>query len=344
MKSSVGTFESASKSKSGGMMKDLEANHEGQMIDAGKASLESIVDGGDSMQARFVAVVKKLRGNPSHLDTESGEEVPMKEPTLAQQMLAEAIGTGFIVFGGVGSVNAAELTGSVAGLQQVAMVWAVSIALAILATASISGAHLNPAVSFAFALLRPEDFPIWKLPFFWAAQFGGAVLTASINLLIYGTVLERFEQENGIIRGEPGSERSAMVFGEYFPNPGFQSNNNLGWTSSTVTPFGSMGIEAWGTGILMFVILALIDPRNQLRPSGGTIAFGIGLTVFMLISLYAPLNQAGFNPARDFGPRIVAYFAGFDDVAFIGWWIYVVGPMIGAPLGGMLYDVLYRGL
>lgn len=66
----------------------------------------------------------------------------------------------------------------------------------------------------------------------------------------------------------------------------------------------------------------------------------------VLISLYAPLNQAGFNPARDFGPRIVAAFAGWGEVAIPGpqggFWTYILGPLFGAPIGGAVYDFVIR--
>jgi glycerol uptake facilitator protein len=68
----------------------------------------------------------------------------------------------------------------------------------------------------------------------------------------------------------------------------------------------------------------------------------IGATVGALIAVLAPLTQAGFNPARDFGPRIVAYLAGWKTVAFQGWWVYVLGPLLGAPFGAAVADkVLY---
>ena len=57
-----------------------------------------------------------------------------------------------------------------------------------------------------------------------------------------------------------------------------------------------------------------------------------------LISIFAPLTQAGFNPARDFGPRIVAWFAGWKTVAFTKSWLYIVAPIVGAVFGAALAD------
>ena len=57
---------------------------------------------------------------------------------------------------------------------------------------------------------------------------------------------------------------------------------------------------------------------------------------------WAPLTQAGFNPARDFGPRVVAYAAGWTGVAFTDSWLYIVAPLVGAPVGGAVADFLFR--
>ena len=71
----------------------------------------------------------------------------------------------------------------------------------------------------------------------------------------------------------------------------------------------------------------------------------IGFTVAVLISLYAPLTQAGWNPARDFGPRVVAAISGWGSVAIPGprngFWVYIVGPCVGAPVGGLVYQRLF---
>lgn len=64
----------------------------------------------------------------------------------------------------------------------------------------------------------------------------------------------------------------------------------------------------------------------------------IGLCVAGLISVVAPISQAGFNPARDVGPRIVAWLAGWKQIAFSKCWVYVVGPLVGAPVGAFLAD------
>ena len=138
---------------------------------------------------------------------------------LIRAWIAEAVGTFLLVLFGTGVVAAAVMTGAQMGLWQVAAVWAVGVAVAIYAASHISGAHLNPAVSLAFAIFRGRDFPARRLPFYWSAQLAGAVLAGLAVLVVFGSSISRFEESRDIVRGEPGSQLSAMAFGEYFPNP-----------------------------------------------------------------------------------------------------------------------------
>merc|ERR1712137_343281 len=121
-----------------------------------------------------------------------------------------------IVLFGCGSVCAAVLTGAQQGLWQVAVVWGFGVALSIYATASISGAHLNPAVSLAFSLVRPSEFPLLHVLPYWAAQLFGAFLAGCVNLLVFNQALAAFETHHHITRGAPASVLTAACFGEYF--------------------------------------------------------------------------------------------------------------------------------
>ncbi len=263
---------------------------------------------------------------------------------LLQACIAEVIGTFLLVLFGTGIVATAVLTEAQVGLWQVAVVWGFGVALAIYTTASISGAHLNPAVSLAFAIFRRESFPIRRLPAYWAAQLTGAVFAGLAVLGIFGPFLARFEQNAGIIRGDAGSERSAMVFGEYFPNPAIFGVDEV--AHALISPLGAVFVEAFGTAILVLIIFALTDRRNAALSHRDMSPFLIGFTVAVLISIFAPLTQAGWNPARDFGPRIVAFFAGWGSQAIpgpmSGFWVYIVGPLIGGPIGAAIHELILR--
>lgn len=106
---------------------------------------------------------------------------------------------------------------------------------------------------------------------------------------------------------------------------------------STATAFFA---EAFGTGVLAFVIFGLTHPRSDAQTKKVYVPPLIGATVGALICVIAPLTQAGLNPARDLGPRIVAWLAGWKGVAFTKWWLYVLAPIAGAPIGAALAENL----
>src|SRR5688500_19010086 len=138
---------------------------------------------------------------------------------LSSALVGETLGTFLLVLFGTGSVACAVLTGALQGLWQVAVVWVFGVTIAIYCSVALSVSHINPAVSLAFALLRPCSFPrAWLLPY-CLAQLAGAILAGLVVLAVFAPFLERFEAKEGLTRGAPGSERAAMIFGEYFPNP-----------------------------------------------------------------------------------------------------------------------------
>ena len=256
----------------------------------------------------------------------------------------ECLGTFLLVLFGTGAVACAVLTGALQGLWQVAVVWGFGVTLAIYCSASLSGAHLNPAVSLAFALLRPHRFPPRRLLPYFAAQLAGATAAGLVVLAVFAPFLARFETREGLVRGAPGSERAAMIFGQYFPNPALFGTGPE--AQALVSPLGALLVEALGTAVLVLVIFALSDPDNAAAPPPTLVPFFIGFTVAALISLFAPITQAGWNPARDLGPRLVALLAGYGPVALpgprAGFWIYLVGPLLGGPAGALAYERLIR--
>jgi glycerol uptake facilitator protein len=96
--------------------------------------------------------------------------------------------------------------------------------------------------------------------------------------------------------------------------------------------------------VLVLVIFALTSPRNQAAPTANLGPFFIGFIVAVLISLFAPITQAGWNLARDFGPRLVAYGLGRGTIAIPGpaggFWAYIAGPLVGGPLGGLAWQLI----
>jgi glycerol uptake facilitator protein len=287
--------------------------------------------------------VSDVTENPIEETSSSGEDSGPPENSLLSAMAGEYFGTFVLVFFGVGSVNAAVATGAQAGLWQVAVVWAVGVSLGIYTAASLSGAHINPAITVVAAVY--DKFPLRRVVPYWVAQVAGA---ATASIVLYGMFSEaiiEFERLHGLLRGGPGSELSAMMFGEYFPNPAVFGSAEDAWR--IITPQSAFIAEMVGTAMLAFLVATVTHDRNTSKPPSAMGAVIIGLGVAAIISVVAPLTQAGLNPARDFGPRLVAYFLGWGEIAIPGprngfFMVYIVAPIVGALIGGGIYRLIAR--
>ncbi|KAA6324010.1 Glycerol uptake facilitator protein, partial [termite gut metagenome] len=105
--------------------------------------------------------------------------------------------------------------------------------------------------------------------------------------------------------------------------------------------------EAFGTFLLVLTIFGLTEDANAGRPSNTITPLFIGLTVSSIIWLIAPLTQAGLNPARDFGPRLVTWLFGWGDAAFPDrcggfFWVYILAPIAGGLIAALLEPVMKR--
>jgi glycerol uptake facilitator protein len=264
------------------------------------------------------------------------------KPFLSDWVIGEFVGTFMLVFFGCGCVASAVLTGAQVGVFQVAIVWGLGIAVAIHVTGGLSGAHMNPAVTLSLATAGRIR---WRLvPGYMVVQLLGAFTASSAVYAAFSGALRAFESTNRIVRGARGSEASAMVFGEFFPNPG---GHPLATGNSSIVSSGTaFFVEALGTAILALVVLCVTNARNPARP-GVLTAATIGLTITILISLFAPLTMAGFNPARDLGPRLFSALAGWGRIVFTangsGWLVvYILAPLAGGQVGALIYKLLFR--
>ena len=274
------------------------------------------------------------------------------KPSLAKTCVAEFVGTYLLVLLGCGAVHAAVLTGAQSGLWQVAIVWGIAIILAVYTVGAISRAHINPAITLAFAIWGGFS---WRsvVPYMFA-QLAGAFVAAATLFVLFSPYLRAREQEKQVVRGEPGSEITAMCYGEYFPSPGPLSNSPGPYSidsherlNSFVSEPAAFLAEVLGTMILAFVVFAVTDPRNPSAPPAGLAAVFIGLTVAALISVIAPLTQACFNPARDLAQALrllrrlgAVALPGPRGAGFLT--VYIIAPILGAIIGGGLYCRILR--
>jgi glycerol uptake facilitator protein len=256
-----------------------------------------------------------------------------------QHFAGELIGTSLLVFFGCGSVAVTVLFGAHVGLLQVAIIWGLGVTMAIYSTRHLSCAHLNPAVSLAMVV--GGRMSAGKLLVYCPAQFMGAFFAALLLCAIFSSSIMQYETAHGIVRGAQESIKTAMIFGEFYPNPGA--------TGAVVTTMGACAAEAVGTCILVFLIFSLTEGCNVGRPDDNMAPFFIGLTVTLIICIIAPLTHAGLNPARDLSPRLFAWLAGWGDAAFpdkhFGFLtVYVLSPCIGASAAAMLFTRVLQPL
>jgi glycerol uptake facilitator len=208
--------------------------------------------------------------------------------------------------------------------------WCVAVVLAIYVAGGVSGAHINPAVTIALAVRR--GFPWAKVPHYILAQVSGAFTGAALVYLNYKDAIKGYEAATDAVRGETSSIASYSIFAT-FPSGYFHN------------PVGPFIDELIGTALLVGIVLAVIDNLN-LPPKGNLAPWIIGVIVAGIGMSYGANSGYAINPARDFGPRLFAWFAGWDEIALPGnygnvnwyWWLPIVAPIVGAIIGALVYD------
>ena len=238
---------------------------------------------------------------------------------LMAEFLAETFGTTLLVILGDGVVANVLLNkskGQNSGWIVIATGWALAVTVAVYATNSISGAHLNPAVTIAMATIG--NFAWAKVPAFLVAQMLGGVLGAVIVWLAY------------LPHWAITEDKSAKL-GVFCTAPAVRH------------PVSNLICEAIGTAVLVLGLLAVLTPVNLVASSGFKNGFApilVGIIVWAIgLSLGGPTGYA-INPARDLGPRIAHYLlpiAGKGDSDWSYAWIPVVGPILGGVAGALFY-------
>jgi glycerol uptake facilitator protein len=252
-----------------------------------------------------------------------------QQPTLLGQCIAEFLGTALLIFFGTGCVAALKVAGATLGLWEISIIWGVGVSLAIYLSAGVSGAHLNPAVSIALSLFA--GFEKRKLPFYILAQVAGAFCAAALVYGLYSNLFSNYEQSHQLLRGTQASLELASVFSTY-PHPAISVGQ-------------AFMVELVITAVLMMVIMALTDDNNGL-PRGAIAPLLIGLLIAVIGSSMGPLTGFAMNPARDFGPKLMTFLAGWGEIALTGgravpyFLIPIFAPITGACVGA----ALYRGL
>jgi glycerol uptake facilitator protein len=240
--------------------------------------------------------------------------LPHMSTLLMRRALAELIGTAVLVFFGAGSVVAALVAGlgrlDYAGLGVIGLSFGLAIAIATYALGTTSGAHINPAVTIALAIVRRFG---WRdVPAYIVAQLVGAVIGGLLVVAVFG-------------------QRAAQIGGV-----------GLTALSPGVGVIRGMVAEAVGTFLLVLAVMAFaVNGRSPGRPaerraSAGFVGLIIGLAVATAIFVIGPLTGGSVNPARTFGPYLVnTIFGGATPWREI--WVYIVGPLVGGACAALAY-------
>jgi MIP family channel proteins len=214
---------------------------------------------------------------------------------------AELVGTFTLVFIGAGAGALAQTSG--AGLVGVAFAHGLALMVIVYAWGNISGAHVNPAVTFGVAVAGRMEWA--KAVSYWIAQFLGALAAAYLLLWIigYGT--------------------------------------NLGATIGSLTPVGPEPAEGTSAlkvivleGVLTFFLVVAVMASGVHGLNGNAAGLAIGLVLAMDILAGGPLTGASMNPARTLGPAVAN-----GNVSYV--WMYFVGPLAGGAVAGLVYELYF---
>lgn len=242
----------------------------------------------------------------------------------AREAAAECFGTFILIAFGVGVVAQTVLSRNASGSYlAINLAWGLAVMLGVYIAGGVSGAHLNPAVTLALAIGR--GFPWSKVAPYMAAQVVGAFAASALVCLTYREALSAFD---GGLRQVGGAFGTAGIFATY-PSP-------------HLSLLGGLVDQIVGTALLMIGVVSVTDVRNVAAPAWlvPVLVGGIVVAVGMAYGF-----NAGYaiNPARDFGPRLFTAVAGWGSGVFTAngawWWVPVVGPLVGAPLGLFAYDL-----
>lgn len=225
---------------------------------------------------------------------------------MSKKLLAEFVGTFWLVFGGCGSaVLAAGIENVGIGWLGVSLAFGLTVLTMAYAVGGISGGHFNPAVSLG--LVVAGRFPAKDLIPYWLVQVIGAIAAAAtLHVVVSG--INGFEGVGG------------------FASNGYGAASPLG--------YGMMSALVMEIVMTAAFLIIILGATSATVPAGfAPIAIGLGLTLIHLVSI--PVTNTSVNPARSTG---VALFA--DGPALTQLWLFWVAPLVGAVIGAVIWKIL----
>ncbi len=245
-----------------------------------------------------------------------------RRPSMLPELAAEFAGTMILILIGLGVV-AQVAAGGIGDHDSIAWAWGLGATLGMYVAGRVSGAHLNPALTVALAAFA--GFQWRKVAPFALAQTLGAFVAA---------LLVRWNYSEVLAKADPGNTIKTQTVFSTLPGNG----------ALPVSEWGAFRDQVIGTAILVFVIFALVESRNN-PPLANLAPVVIGLLVVGIGMAWGTDAGYAINPARDFGPRLASFLTGYgeamrDQYGNFYWYIPIVAPLIGGLVGGGLW----RGL
>jgi len=241
----------------------------------------------------------------------------MAKNSYMGELWAEFFGTMILILFGVGVVAQVVTTpdGSLGDHDSIAWAWGIGVILGIYVSGRLSGGHINPAVTIAFAVF--EGFPWRKVGPYILAQTAGAFVAALIVRVVYADL---------IFKVDPDHSKTQKIFST-LPGNGVEG-------VSIGTAFLDQVV---GTAILLFVVCALVHARNN-PPLSNLAPVVIGLLVVGIGMAWGANAGYAINPARDFGPRLASFITGYstawvDQNGIVYFWLPIIAPIIGGLIG-----------
>jgi aquaporin Z len=231
---------------------------------------------------------------------------------LARKLVAEALGTAFLVFCAVGVATLSfgfKLTGSsvAAGVVATALAFGLVLLILVYAIGSISGCHINPAVTMGFLISR--RIGVIEAIGYWVAQVVGGIVGAAVL--------------RGMFADADGYSTSKIGLG------------TDGYGSNSLVHLGAGGAFLAETVLtLVFVFVVLAATRRAAWPQLGGLAIGLALTTVHLIGI--PLTGTSVNPARSIGPALMV---GGDALSQL--WLFIVAPLVGGIIAALVSMYFY---
>jgi glycerol uptake facilitator protein len=243
--------------------------------------------------------------------------------TLRAELIAEFLSTLVLILFGDGVVAMVVLFGKGVpgeivhgGFTNITIAWGLAVTMGCYIAGRISGAHMNPAVTIALAIFR--DFSWRKVLPYILVQTAGAFVAAALVFWNYSPAFRS---------ADPNLDHTAGVFTTF---PAYPEQPSAGLLDQTI-----------GTALLLFMVLALTDERNQ-PPGANLTPVLIGAVVVAIGMSFGGMHGYAINPARDFGPRLFTVAAGFKNNGLTDgsmvFWVPVAGPILGGIIGAAAYD------